>query len=380
MFQLTGETINDPSTGTSATSYAYDAAGNRINETNLSGTTTYSYDANSRLLSAGATTFTYDNNGNTLSQTTPSATTTYQYDGLNRLVQVTTAAGVTTYAYDAAGNRVQTQSPSGTTNYLVDPFGIDALAQVLRETDGTGARLADYVYAGSDLLSFSTSTGTAFRLADGQRSTRQLADASGNVTDSYTYDAFGNLLGHTGSTPNNYLYAGQQFDPNLSAYYLRARYYTSTSGRFLTTDPLAGSPTNPRSLARYTYAANDPVNGWDPSGMTGELADSEIAAAGEAIVESNLDAVSVEESFEVVEIAEAQVNTLGTGLGITLSELVIPAETSLAELGLEAAIDQVVVEEYLLEMEIEIEFEQALDDFIAEEFNPYAELFSSLGW
>src|SRR4029077_16825638 len=102
------------------------------------------------------------------------------------------------------------------------------------------------------------------RLADGQHSTRELTDLTGAVTDSYTYDAFGNLLRRTGATPNNYLYAGQQLDPNTGAYYLRARYYAPTIGRFLSTDPRAGSPKNPKSLRRYTYAANDPVNRWDP--------------------------------------------------------------------------------------------------------------------
>ena len=35
------------------------------------------------------------------------------------------------------------------------------------------------------------------------------------VTDSYEYDAFGNALVTTGSTPNNYLYRGEQYDSDL---------------------------------------------------------------------------------------------------------------------------------------------------------------------
>ena len=34
-----------------------------------------------------------------------------------------------------------------------------------------------------------------------------------------TYDAFGKLLHQTGTTPNNYLFAGEQFDPDLGMYY-----------------------------------------------------------------------------------------------------------------------------------------------------------------
>jgi RHS repeat-associated protein len=283
--QLTAEMIDDPGSGTTSTSYAYDAAGNRVSRTGPSGTTTYAYDFNSRLLNAGPTSFTYDNNGNTLSQIAPGSTTAYQYDGLNRLVKAASADGVTSYAYDAAGNRVQTQSPTGTTNYLVDPFGADRLAQVLRETDANGAPLVDYVYASSELLNLTTPAGPRFRLADGQRSTRQLTDADGSITDTYACDAFGNLLTHTGTTPNNYLYAGQQFDPRLGAYYLRARYYAPSIGRFLTTDPLPGSRLNPKSLQRYTYAANDPVNGWDPSGRQTNTVEIQVVAAEEGELE-----------------------------------------------------------------------------------------------
>ena len=32
---------------------------------------------------------------------------------------------------------------------------------------------------------------------------------------SYDYDAFGNLINSTGSTPNHYLFAGEQYDPAL---------------------------------------------------------------------------------------------------------------------------------------------------------------------
>ena len=34
-------------------------------------------------------------------------------------------------------------------------------------------------------------------------------------TDTYEYDAFGNLVNSTGTTPNNYLYRGEQYDPDL---------------------------------------------------------------------------------------------------------------------------------------------------------------------
>lgn len=58
---------------------------------------------------------------------------------------------------------------------------------------------------------------------DGRGTVRFLTDETGAVSDTYTYDAFGTLITATGSTNNRYLYSGDQFDPNLGLYYLRAR-------------------------------------------------------------------------------------------------------------------------------------------------------------
>jgi RHS repeat-associated protein len=93
------------------------------------------------------------------------------------------------------------------------------------------------------------------------------------TTDTYEYDAFGNKLSSTGSTPNNYLYRGEQYDPDLGLYCLRARYYNPATGRFLSRDPEDPQPfdsdgyaINPISLHKYLYADGNPVNAQDPTG------------------------------------------------------------------------------------------------------------------
>ena len=86
------------------------------------------------------------------------------------------------------------------------------------------------------------------------------------VTDTNDYDAFGNKVNSTGTTPNNYLYRGEQFDPDLGLYYLRARYYNPLTGRFMSRDPEDGTPYDPKSLHKYLYAGGDPVNATDPTG------------------------------------------------------------------------------------------------------------------
>ena len=99
-----------------------------------------------------------------------------------------------------------------------------------------------------------------------QMSTRQLTDAGQKNTDTYDFDAFGNLINKSGTMPNDYLYAGEQFDANVGFYYLRARYYDPATGRFISQDAFGGNPFEPLTLHKYTYAHNNPINGRDPSG------------------------------------------------------------------------------------------------------------------
>lgn len=90
-------------------------------------------------------------------------------------------------------------------------------------------------------------TQLSYYIYDGHGSVRALTDPSGNVTDTYDYDAFGNLIHQTGTTLNNYLFAGEQFDPDLSLYYNRARYLNVSTGRFWSMDTDEGKDEAPLS-------------------------------------------------------------------------------------------------------------------------------------
>lgn len=63
-----------------------------------------------------------------------------------------------------------------------------------------------------------------------------------------------------------YLYTGEQYDPDLGFYYLRARYLDPNRGRFWTMDVWEGMGIEPKSLNKYLYAHADVINGIDPSG------------------------------------------------------------------------------------------------------------------
>ncbi len=269
-YKLTAETIDDPDFGIRTISYTYDDVGNRLTKTDNGIITTYTYDNNDRLLIENDITYTYDNNGNTLTKTSPTENISYSYDYQNRLIEVDDGVSVVEYAYDTDGMRVQKTVDGNVTNFLLDKNR--DYAQVLREYDNSGAAIVDYIY-GNNLISQKRSSLTSYYHYDGQLSTRQLTDASANITDGYTYDAFGILVNMFGASENNYLYTGEQYDPNVGFYYLRARYYNQSVGRFLTMDTWAGSIFEPASLHKYLYAEANPVMYIDPSGHRYTLAE-----------------------------------------------------------------------------------------------------------
>jgi len=283
VYRLTQETIDEPGVANDQViTYGYDAVGNRTQMDRDGLVTIYSYDENDRLLteasSAGTLTSTYDANGNLETRGNGASSDSYTYDGENRLiaasVQTGTNPGLVSYTYDADGMRTSKTSGGVTTTFLVDKS--PEHAQVVVEA--SGATIATYTH-GNQLISQSrTGSGTHFYLGDGQLSTRQLTSSAGLVTDTYTYDAFGVTLSSSGTNPNGYLYTGEQFDPNVGFYYLRARYYDQGSGRFITTDPEQGSIFDPVSLHRYLYANANPIDNRDPSGRLTLIETSKVLA------------------------------------------------------------------------------------------------------
>ena len=48
--------------------------------------------------------------------------------------------------------------------------------------------------------------------------TRALVDGAGQLTDSYDYTPYGELLRHTGSSDNSFLFTGEQYDKETGNY------------------------------------------------------------------------------------------------------------------------------------------------------------------
>lgn len=303
--------------------------GNRISK-NIVGiiNTTYRYDFNDRLIFSALpqTYYTYDDNGNQVRtrkyENSIWTTTDYTYDYENRLTGVSSPAGTIAYEYDENGIRTAKTVDGHRTGYLVDknrPY-----AQVLEEYDDTGILQASYVY-GDDLISQARGA-VSYYLYDGQLSTRQLTDDTGTVTDTYIYDAFGSLTFQSGTTENNYLYTGEQYDPNIGFYYLRARYLDQEAGRFITADPWHGSDFEPFTLHKYLYANANPVTCFDPSGNMTLMETSFVQSISSTLRNANLQVTSA------LSLIGQAFSRSGTAGGQALYNLGIQVEQSAANI------------------------------------------------
>ena len=174
--------------------------------------------------------------------------------------QALVISGTIKYGYDGEGRRISQKQGSTLTNYLWDEGS--AYGDVLLETNGTGALGASYMLAGGEVLAQTTSTGTNYLLHDKQGSTRAVSGTNGSIGESHVYDAYGSLKDVSGTPGTKYLYTGQQFDAPTGLYSLRARYYNTTLGQFLSRDTVNDG------LNFYGYVHGNPINRYDPSGHT----------------------------------------------------------------------------------------------------------------
>jgi RHS repeat-associated protein len=97
---------------------------------------------------------------------------------------------------------------------------------------------------------------------DQQGSTRLLTGTTGKVEGSFTYAAYGALIGHTGTATAPLGYDAQYTSADTGLVYLRARVYDPTTAQFVSVDPAASITGAP-----YSYASDNPVNEADASGL-----------------------------------------------------------------------------------------------------------------
>jgi len=207
--------------------------------------------------------FTYDAAGNM----TADGAYTYSFDAENRM---TSANGVS-YIYD--GSNLRVKKSNGTLYWR----GLSG--DVLAETDLNGNTAAEYVFfAGQRVARLNSSGSPYFYYTDAFGSTRTMTDAQGKLCYDAEFTPYGQEMSHTErlqttACPQNYRFTGYEFDVESGLDYASARLYNPRLGRFMSTDPLAGSTNDPQSFNLYSYVGNRALSATDPSGMCAQVFD-----------------------------------------------------------------------------------------------------------
>ncbi len=181
---------------------------------------------------------------------------------------------IVTFTYDGEGHRTQ-KTLNGTTT-LTDVYTAGRLA---KELNGT-TLLATFIYDSrgvptSVVVGDPSQGGTTryYYVYNAHGDVVALVDTNGTVQASYSYDAFGNLTSSSENLSgwsNPYRFDGAElvrYDPETGLYWMRVRAYDPTLGRFISHDPLGRLAVQGLDMQPYVYAANNPVNYTDPTGL-----------------------------------------------------------------------------------------------------------------
>jgi RHS repeat-associated protein len=252
------------------TEYRYDAAGNRV-EVKAAGSQAVAseFDFAGRITKFGGQPARSDAGGNLTSWHSPSGEMSYTFNGSN-LLSSASPRGVR-LEYDADGALVSRSVDGAKTTFLAQPSR--RLWQPLVAADQAGNQTY-YVWQGSMPLASAGPDGVHFYLQDQLGSVRAVADGAGAIAKRIDYDGFG--LPREGFQRNALEpgYAGEFYDAAASLYVTRARSWSPQLGRFLQPEPdpaampAGGGATADLNFNRYAYAANDPVNLVDLSGLS----------------------------------------------------------------------------------------------------------------
>jgi RHS repeat-associated protein len=219
----------------------------------------------------------YDNNGNQIG----AGTATLTYDLGNRLKTYASAGTTTTYIYDGDSNRLQASTgslASQKTNYLWDTN--QPLAQLALERDGNNSLIRRYTY-GAGRISMTSGGNVYYYQYDPLGSVVNLTNSTGTTEWTGSYEPYGAVHSQTNNDPNvpvnPFKFSAEYSDPT-GLYYLRARQYDSSIGRFDQVDS-APSPLGQPDTSAYAYAGDQPTVMVDPSGMTFVPASAGLVAA-----------------------------------------------------------------------------------------------------
>ncbi|WP_395575878.1 RHS repeat-associated core domain-containing protein [Streptomyces sp. BK79] len=238
--------------------YCWDDAGNLKSQDGSKnvcpGGTTYTHnDASEVTGKNGSTTgWSYDKLGNETAAASSTARTGESWTDYSQLAGIT--AGGKTYDLVHAGTSNAERTKLGSTWFHHTALG---LASTTTNGVDTG-----FIREPAGTLNSMTAGGKSYYyLTDATGNVLGLVDDAGKRTHTYAYGPTGLPRGTTTeAAPQPYRFAGAYADPT-GLYKMGHRYYDPSLGRFTQPDP-SGQETNP-----YLYAAGDPINNSDPSGL-----------------------------------------------------------------------------------------------------------------
>ena len=180
-------------------------------------------------------------------------TYTYNADGL----RTGKSNGSAVYTYTWNENR-QLQSMTWNYGYAIFSYDANGIPYAVQNYDAILDEERTYLYITSlqgDVLS--------------------IIDASSGATAvTYTYDAWGRLIGKDGTSSdyasiyeyNPLTYCGYIYDSETGFYYLQSRYYDPTVGRFLNADSVLSIHPSSSECNLFRYCNNNPINRIDETG------------------------------------------------------------------------------------------------------------------
>ncbi|MGK4579091.1 polymorphic toxin-type HINT domain-containing protein [Kitasatospora sp. HPMI-4] len=288
------------------TSYTYNTNGTRASETQHDPTgnsaqdskTTYTYPAAtavrphtltsiSRVTGALGTpvveSYGYDISGNTTARhLTPAANRSSDqiltWDTEDHLAKVTetvknTAGGTTTttsktteYLYDADGNRLTTHTVD-TADPSSENWTLYLGNTEVKLLKGAGKAAATRYYPlGAATAVRTDDNKVSFQVADHHGTAELNIDAATGTVNQRRTTPFGDVRGANPSTwAGNRSFLGGTSEPT-GLIHLGARDYDPKTARFISVDPIL-NPSDPQSLAGYTYSGNNPLTFSDPTGL-----------------------------------------------------------------------------------------------------------------
>ena len=248
-------------------SYSYDANGNRTSYSGILGSASGTYDAQDRMLAYGGATYTYTANGELTSKTDASGTTHYTYDVLGNLRQVVLPDGKNIeYVIDGQNRRIGKKVNGA----LVRTYIWEDQLRIAAELDGAGNVISRFVYGTKvNVPEYVVKSGVTYRIiTDHLGSPRMVVDANtGAVVQTIQYDEYGVLLADDNPGFMPFGFAGGLYDGETGLARFGARDYDAKTGRWTFKDPLKFQGPN---YNLFLYAANDPINMIDPSGLQEE--------------------------------------------------------------------------------------------------------------